>query len=159
MHVANGTCNSCVFKSPTRTNEGSVESKVVVLKLAIFTFPDERRMLMKERASGMYRLSSYFMVYMTADLPMDLVLPTIYMIKTYWMGGLSPSAFRFFITLFSILFFFPAVEDLGVMLGAVLMDVKTASTLTSRHHAHLHDGSRVLFSANGCFSHGSSTSP
>ncbi|KAF3796740.1 hypothetical protein EJ110_NYTH01010 [Nymphaea thermarum] len=75
--------------------------------MAIFTFPDERRMLMKERASGMYRLSSYFMVYTTADLPMDLVLPTIFMIKTYWMGRLSPFAFRFFITLVSILFFSP----------------------------------------------------
>ncbi|XP_031480215.1 ABC transporter G family member 9-like [Nymphaea colorata] len=98
---------------------------------AIFTFPDERRMLMKERASGMYRLSSYFTAYMTADLPMELVLPTIFMIITYWMGGLNPSAFRFFITLFSILFSVLVVEGLGLMLGAVLMDVKTASTLAS----------------------------
>ncbi|CAN6457634.1 unnamed protein product [Victoria cruziana] len=98
---------------------------------AIFTFPEERKMLIKERASGMYRLSSYFMAYTAADLPMELVLPTIFMIITYWMGGLNPSAFRFFVTLFSILFSVLVVEGLGLMLGAVLMNVKTASTLAS----------------------------
>ncbi|XP_058077270.1 ABC transporter G family member 9-like [Magnolia sinica] len=37
---------------------------------AIFTFPQERAMLTKERSSGMYRLSSYLMWRMVSDMPM-----------------------------------------------------------------------------------------
>ncbi|KAF2312791.1 hypothetical protein GH714_040059 [Hevea brasiliensis] len=57
---------------------------------AIFTFPQERPMLIKERSSGMYRLSSYYFARIAGDLPMELVLPTIFVTVTYWMGGLRP---------------------------------------------------------------------
>ncbi|KAJ6749902.1 hypothetical protein OIU85_000526 [Salix viminalis] len=42
---------------------------------AIFTFPQERAMLSKERAADMYRLSAYFLARTTSDLPLDLILP------------------------------------------------------------------------------------
>lgn len=45
---------------------------------AIFTFPQELLMLEKERSSGMYRLSSYFMSRVVADLQMELSLPSIF---------------------------------------------------------------------------------
>ncbi|GJT26369.1 ABC transporter G family member 9-like protein [Tanacetum coccineum] len=38
---------------------------------AIFTFPQEREMLEKERSSGMYKLSSYFMVRTSHDQTLD----------------------------------------------------------------------------------------
>ena len=41
----------------------------------IFTFPQERAMLAKERAVDMYRLSAYFMARILSDLPLDLILP------------------------------------------------------------------------------------
>ncbi|CAA2969008.1 ABC transporter G family member 9 [Olea europaea subsp. europaea] len=44
---------------------------------AIFTSPQEHMMLQKERSSGMYRLSSYFMAPTSGDLPMELILPTV----------------------------------------------------------------------------------
>ncbi|GKB04753.1 ABC transporter G family member 9-like protein [Tanacetum coccineum] len=47
---------------------------------AIFTFPQERMMLDKERSSGMYRLSSYFVSRTLGDLPMELALPTLFCI-------------------------------------------------------------------------------
>uniref|UniRef100_A0A2N9II77 ABC transporter domain-containing protein n=1 Tax=Fagus sylvatica TaxID=28930 RepID=A0A2N9II77_FAGSY len=59
---------------------------------AIFTFPQERMMLEKERSSGMYRLSSYFMSRTFADLPMELVLPTVFVVITYWMAGLKATS-------------------------------------------------------------------
>ncbi|CAL4912653.1 unnamed protein product [Urochloa decumbens] len=46
---------------------------------AIFTFPQERAMLNKERAVDMYKLSAYFLARTTSDLPLDLFLPVIFM--------------------------------------------------------------------------------
>ena len=37
---------------------------------ALFTFPEERKMLLKERASGMYRLSAFYFARLASDLPM-----------------------------------------------------------------------------------------
>lgn len=98
---------------------------------AIFTFPQERSMLVKERSSGMYRLSSYFFARMAGDLPMELVLPTIFVVVTYWMGGLRPSPINFINTLLVILYNVLVSQGLGLALGAVLMDVKQATTLAS----------------------------
>ncbi|KAI3885183.1 hypothetical protein MKW98_002575 [Papaver atlanticum] len=98
---------------------------------AIFTFPQERPMLIKERSSGMYRLSSYYFARIAGDLPMELVLPTIFVAITYWMGGLKPSPLNFVLTLFIILFNVLVSQGLGLALGAILMDVKQATTIAS----------------------------
>ncbi|KAF8409319.1 hypothetical protein HHK36_005393 [Tetracentron sinense] len=98
---------------------------------AIFTFPQERMMLMKERSSGMYKLSSYFMARIVGDLPMELVLPTIFVTITYWMGGLKPTAENFFHTLSVLLFSVLASQGLGLALGAMVMNLKSATTLGS----------------------------
>nr|AIU41651.1 ABC transporter family protein [Hevea brasiliensis] len=98
---------------------------------AIFTFPQERPMLIKERSSGMYRLSSYYFARMAGDLPMELVLPTIFVIFTYWMGGLKSSVITFVLTLLIILFNVLVSQGLGLALGAILMEAKQATTLAS----------------------------
>ncbi|KAK4263734.1 hypothetical protein QN277_029110 [Acacia crassicarpa] len=98
---------------------------------AILAFPLERPMLSKERSSGMYHLSSYYIARMIGDLPMELVLPTIFLTITYWMGGLKPSILSFFLTLLITLFNVLVSQGIGLALGAMLMDVKQATTLAS----------------------------
>ncbi|KAL3849396.1 hypothetical protein ACJIZ3_011278 [Penstemon smallii] len=98
---------------------------------AIFTFPQERLILAKERSSGMYRLSSYFMASTFVDLPTELVLPTIFFIITYWMAGLSPKAGSFFSGLFVLLFSVLCTQGLGLAVGAIVMNTKSASALGS----------------------------
>ncbi|WOG98667.1 hypothetical protein DCAR_0418011 [Daucus carota subsp. sativus] len=98
---------------------------------AIFTFPQERMMLEKERASGMYRLSSYFMSRVVGDLPMELVLPTVFIIITYWMAGLKRTSKNFFLTLFSLLYNVLVSQGLGLAIGALVMDQKSATILGS----------------------------
>ncbi|ESQ54531.1 hypothetical protein EUTSA_v10024656mg [Eutrema salsugineum] len=97
----------------------------------IFTFPQERKMLEKERSSGMYRLSSYFMSRIVGDLPMELILPTIFLIITYWMAGLNPNPVNFFLTLLVLLVHVLVSGGLGLALGALVMDQKSATTLGS----------------------------
>ncbi|GKB73555.1 ABC transporter G family member 9-like protein [Tanacetum coccineum] len=98
---------------------------------AIFTFPQEREMLAKERSSGMYKLSSYFMSRTIGDLPMELILPTLFCILTYWMAGLKPNAGSFLYALFTILLSVLVSQGLGLALGALVMDLKSAAGLGS----------------------------
>lgn len=98
---------------------------------AIFTFPQERKMLEKERSSGMYRLSAYFMSRILSDLPMKLFLPTIFVTITYWMAGLNPTALHFFETMLVLLFSVLVSQGLGLAIGAVVMEQKSATILGS----------------------------
>ncbi|KAJ9554983.1 hypothetical protein OSB04_009597 [Centaurea solstitialis] len=69
---------------------------------AIFTFPLERAMLNKERATNMHRLSAYFMARTTSDLPLDLLLPLLFISIVYFMVGLRASAKSFFLTMLTV---------------------------------------------------------
>ncbi|KAL0312338.1 UNVERIFIED_CONTAM: ABC transporter G family member 14 [Sesamum radiatum] len=98
---------------------------------AVFTFPQERNMLIKERSSGMYRLSSYFLARTVGDLPLELALPTAFTFIFYWMGGLKPDPATFILSLLVVLLSVLVSQGLGLAFGALLMDVKQAATLAS----------------------------
>ncbi|VFQ66451.1 unnamed protein product [Cuscuta campestris] len=98
---------------------------------AVFTFPQERRMLIKERSSGMYKLSSYFVAKTVGDLPLELALPTAFTFILYWMGGLKAEPVTFTLSLLIVLFSVLVAQSLGLAFGAILMDVKQATTLAS----------------------------
>ncbi|KAJ9693827.1 hypothetical protein PVL29_009675 [Vitis rotundifolia] len=98
---------------------------------AIFTFPQERAMLSKERAADMYRLSAYFVARTTSDLPLDLLLPVLFLIIVYFMAGLRMDAGSFFLTMLTVFLCIVAAQGLGLAIGATLMDLKRATTLAS----------------------------
>ncbi|XP_022136382.1 ABC transporter G family member 14 [Momordica charantia] len=98
---------------------------------AVFTFPQERTMLIKERSSGMYRLSSYFLARTVGDLPLELALPTAFVFIIYFMGGLDPHPATFLLSLLIVLYSVLVSQSLGLAFGAILMDVKQATTLAS----------------------------
>ncbi|KAF9595432.1 hypothetical protein IFM89_000350 [Coptis chinensis] len=98
---------------------------------AIFTFPQERAMLSKERAVDMYRLSAYFIARTTSDLPLDLFLPIIFLVVVYFMAGLKASADAFFLSMLTVFLSIVAAQGLGLAIGATLMDIKKATTLAS----------------------------
>ncbi|KAK7268156.1 hypothetical protein RIF29_20843 [Crotalaria pallida] len=98
---------------------------------AIFTFPQERAMLTKERAADMYRLSAYFLARTTSDLPLDLILPVLFLVVVYFMAGLRKSAGPFFLTILTVFLCIVAAQGLGLAIGATLMDLKRATTLAS----------------------------
>ncbi|KAI4378514.1 hypothetical protein MLD38_015982 [Melastoma candidum] len=98
---------------------------------AIFTFPQERAMLSKERAANMYRLSAYFVARTTSDLPLDLLLPLPFLLIVYFMAGLQSNAACFFLTLLTVFLCIVAAQGLGLAIGATLVDLKKAATLAS----------------------------
>ncbi|KAH9737825.1 ABC transporter G family member 22 [Citrus sinensis] len=98
---------------------------------AIFTFPQERAMLSKERAADMYRLSAYFLARTTSDLPLNLVLPVLFLVIVYFMAGLRMGAGPFFLSMLTVFLSIVAAQGLGLAIGAILMDLKKATTLAS----------------------------
>ncbi|KAI3879737.1 hypothetical protein MKW92_021624 [Papaver armeniacum] len=98
---------------------------------AIFTFPQERAMLNKERAVDMYRLSAYFAARTTSDLPLDLFLPVLFLLIVYFMAGLRLSVAPFVLSMLIVFLSIIAAQGLGLAIGAMLMDVKKATTLAS----------------------------
>ncbi|KAK6944154.1 ABC transporter-like, ATP-binding domain [Dillenia turbinata] len=98
---------------------------------AIFMFPQERAMLGKERAADMYRLSAYFVARTTSDLPLDLLLPILFLLVVYFMAGLRLSAGPFFLSMLTVFLCIIAAQGLGLAIGATLMDLKQATTLAS----------------------------
>ncbi|KAK7278770.1 hypothetical protein RJT34_23806 [Clitoria ternatea] len=98
---------------------------------AIFTFPQERAMLSKERAADMYRLSAYFLARTTSDLPLDLILPVLFLLVVYFMAALRLSVGPFFLTILTVFLCIVAAQGLGLAIGATLMDLKRATTLAS----------------------------
>ena len=79
----------------------------------------------------MYRLSSYFMSRVVADLPMELALSTMLLIITYLITGLKANVVNFLYTLFSLLLHVLVLQGLGLAIGAIVMDMKAATAFAT----------------------------
>jgi ABC-type multidrug transport system ATPase subunit len=96
---------------------------------ALMAFPAERAVILKERASGSYHLSAYFLAKTSSDAPVRLILPFLYMFISFWMAGID-SRFSVFVsstccTLLSVV----AGEALGLLVGTSIHDITKAMTV------------------------------
>lgn len=101
------------------------------LFVALFTFPDEFKMLLKERASGMYRLSAFYFARTASDLPMDMAIPTLFLLLVYFMGHLRYTAAAFFANFSTVILVMLVAQSYGLLLGTIVMVPKTAQTLAA----------------------------
>ena len=54
----------------------------------VFAVPTERPVILKERAAGAYRLSAFYFAKMSSELPLTLLMPSLFCTLTYWMAGM-----------------------------------------------------------------------
>mmetsp|Transcript_44826 Transcript_44826/g.108777 ORF Transcript_44826/g.108777 Transcript_44826/m.108777 type:complete len:714 (+) Transcript_44826:123-2264(+) len=95
---------------------------------SFMAFPQERAVVLKERSSGAYRLSAYFMGKTTSEMPTRLVLPFIYMSISFWMASIS-TKFSVYVgtTLISLLSVM-AGEAIGLLVGSTIYDMEKGMT-------------------------------
>lgn len=91
---------------------------------AYMTFPLERAIIFKERSSGAYHLSAYFIAKTTSEAPARLALPAIYMVISYWMSGVNNNFGIFVATTICSLLSVLAGESIGLFLGAAVLDLE-----------------------------------
>lgn len=95
---------------------------------ALTSFPPERAVILKERASGAYRLSAYFLAKTTSDAPVRIILPFLYMIVSFWMAGIDNRFSVFIGTVGCTLLSVVAGEALGLFVGAAIYNMEKAMT-------------------------------
>ncbi|XP_013413427.1 ABC transporter G family member 27 isoform X1 [Lingula anatina] len=121
------------FQLP-RTEETIADRKAVIffiyvywsfipLSYSVSSFPEERTVIDKERSSGAYRLSAYYLAKMTSELPLTLLLPSGFVLIVFWMAGLNGfwAYIGFWATVMLTSLFAQAA---GFVIGVAVMDVK-----------------------------------
>lgn len=81
---------------------------------------------MKERASGSYHLSAYFLSKAVSEAPLLLLLPTVFLIISYWMANMNANFVNFLGFMFAELVCVWSAESIGLFIGAALLDMQQA---------------------------------
>ncbi|GMH34285.1 hypothetical protein BSKO_02119 [Bryopsis sp. KO-2023] len=98
---------------------------------ALFTFPQEFQMMSKERSSGMYRLSAFYISRSASEMPMDCLIPSLFVLIIYWTTGLRPTFFAFLSHWAAMMLSLLTAQSVGLIIGASVMDFKKAQTITT----------------------------
>jgi ATP-binding cassette subfamily G (WHITE) protein 1/ATP-binding cassette subfamily G (WHITE) protein 2 len=88
------------------------------------TFPSERVLFYREHANNMYSMPAFFFAKIFADLPFQLVYPTIFSIISYFMVGFQSDRFALF--WFLVLLVANVGASMGLLVGIKAKDATTA---------------------------------
>jgi len=98
---------------------------------SIFTFPNEKTMLLKEREAGMYPISAFFFGRTMADIPLDMAIPICATTIIYCFAGLKPDVGAFLLTQVVVIITCFTAASLGLLIGAAFLDLKRAQSAST----------------------------
>eukprot|EP00118_Oscarella_pearsei_P013876 m.114964 g.114964 ORF g.114964 m.114964 type:complete len:670 (+) comp37527_c0_seq1:84-2093(+) len=90
---------------------------------AAIALGQERAVIYKERASGSYRLSAYFLAKCVSELPLIITYPFMFLTISYWMAGMRD--FPHYVYAVLILWLGAITsQSLGLLVGSIVTSVK-----------------------------------
>ena len=98
---------------------------------SLFAFPGERAIVQKEKSSGWYQLSSYYVARAISDIPIELMQPFLFVPIMYWMAGLREDAGAFFGHFFVTCFATLTSTSIGLVISSAVMDFNKANVVAA----------------------------
>lgn len=92
-------------------------------------FPAERNVVHKERVGGAYSTSAYFLSRVLAEVPLNVIIPTIYGSIIYWAVGLNPDPYRYLTFVAIVLLETHCAVALGYAISSMAPDAKVAQAV------------------------------
>ena len=97
---------------------------------ALVSIPSEKEVISKERASGSYRLSSYYLAKMAGELPITIALPTVFHLISYPLFSFYSVSIFLLQWIFLILNSIVA-QSIGFVIGVTTGDLKISVTISA----------------------------
>eukprot|EP00106_Octopus_bimaculoides_P007545 XP_014774987.1 PREDICTED: ABC transporter G family member 14-like [Octopus bimaculoides] len=97
---------------------------------AILAVPEDKDLLLKERAAGYYRLSAYYMAKMMIEAPLAILLPMVSFLLVCLLAGLDNPGV---LSLSVIIIVLHAIlsQGLGLLFGVVFLDIQWGLTFST----------------------------
>eukprot|EP01097_Dermamoeba_algensis_P005210 TRINITY_DN330_c0_g1_i1.p1 TRINITY_DN330_c0_g1~~TRINITY_DN330_c0_g1_i1.p1 ORF type:complete len:637 (+),score=136.07 TRINITY_DN330_c0_g1_i1:247-1911(+) len=92
-------------------------------------FPSERAIVLRERASGLYRSSAYFVAKSLSEIPMQLIPPFLLGTIVYWLTNLERDAGKYIIFIIFTELGALAAVSFGLLISAVARTATLAAAL------------------------------
>ena len=98
---------------------------------ALLSIPNESEVMNKERSSGAYRLSAFYIAKMIGELPLIITLPSLYFFICYPMFAVNLNFYTFlFQWLFMVLSALVA-QSVGLFIGLTTMSLEVSVTVSA----------------------------
>ncbi|CAF1061054.1 unnamed protein product [Adineta steineri] len=112
-------------------NIGNTQTSIVFFGAltVINSFPVERTLTLRERASGTYFVSAYFTAKILADTLVQLPIPIVFSCIVYFPVGLQFTAAKFFIFTLFMLLCSIAATSLALMISAICKTTNMSVTV------------------------------
>ena len=95
----------------------------------INTFVVEKAIVMRERQAKSYYLSSYYITKVLTAMPIDIITPLLFACIIYWIVGLNPDPFAFFMFCIITIAVSLAAIGLGFCVGSIAPTIDAASAM------------------------------
>ncbi len=87
----------------------------------VLVFPEERAVFLREQASSLYDISSYFLGKIIAELPFNLFVPLLALLIIFWSWHLNNvHSYNFWVNLFDMELIYLTGCGYGLIIGAVV---------------------------------------